>query len=183
MSVEFAAYDPAPASRPAPFAGSVRRASIADADAITAISVARNGGDAAETRSRVQTELEPERDGTRSAVFVAEDRRRVVAFSRVRRAEAFDDVEPELRPPTGWYLLGIVVVPAERRRGIGRALTRARLDWLAERTHECFYFVRATNRASIDLHAPFGFVVHMRRFRYPRTGLEPGEGVLLRAAL
>lgn len=183
MSVEFAAYEPDPGARPEPFAGRVRQAVPGDAEAIAAISVARNGGDADEALARIRGELGPEWNGERGAVLVAEEDGAVVAFGRLRLAEGFDDVEVDLRPPTGWYLLGVVVAPPHRRRGIARELTRARIAWIAERADACFYFVRATNRASIDLHAPFGFDEVTRRFRCPRTGLEPGDGILYRLDL
>lgn len=51
--------------------------------------------------------------------------------------------------PTGWYLTGVVVEPASRRRGVGRALTAARLGRLAATTDTVWYFTNArTSRRS-----------------------------------
>jgi ribosomal protein S18 acetylase RimI-like enzyme len=60
--------------------------------------------------------------------------------------------------PAGWYLLGVVVHPKWRRRGIGAALTRERMRWVAQRATEIYYFTHRNNRASQALHERFGFV-------------------------
>ena len=59
--------------------------------------------------------------------------------------------------PPGWYLAGVLVEPEHRRRGVARALTGHRLDWLQGRTDVVYYWVDEVNRASIDLHRDFGF--------------------------
>jgi GNAT superfamily N-acetyltransferase len=59
--------------------------------------------------------------------------------------------------PDGWYLGGVVVTPTHRRQGIAARLTRARLDWIAARAERAYYFTNERNRASVDLHARFGF--------------------------
>ena len=132
---------------------------------------------------RTRDELTEEWNGEKGVLLVAEEDGRVLGFGRVRLTPLLTEVEESVRPPEGWYLLGTIVSPAHRRRGIGRALVEARLAWVAERAGAACYFVRATNQASIDLHAPFGFEEHTRRFRYPRTGLEVGAGILFRARL
>ena len=57
----------------------------------------------------------------------------------------------------GHYLAGVTVDPAERRRGVGLALTRARLDWIWKRADVAWYFVNAQNTVSIALHESLGF--------------------------
>lgn len=59
--------------------------------------------------------------------------------------------------PGGFYLMGLVVHPSFRRLGIGREITRRRLEWVAARTGTVFYIANASNQATIDLHADFGF--------------------------
>lgn len=90
---------------------------------------------------------------------------------------------PANSAPAGWYLLGVVVAEHCRRRGLGRRLTQARLNWIAERARAAFYFSNAGNRASIDLHRPFGFVEVTRDFTFPGASFEGGAGILFRAAL
>jgi hypothetical protein len=62
-----------------------------------------------------------------------------------------------------------------RRRGIAHALTRARLDRLAP---PVYYFANERNRASIDLHAPFGFQELTRDFWHPDVTFTGGGGIL-----
>ena len=60
--------------------------------------------------------------------------------------------------PSGWYLLGVNVLPTHRRRGIATLLTNWRIDWLAGRANQLFYVAISTNFASIQLHEALGFV-------------------------
>lgn len=85
--------------------------------------------------------------------------------------------------PTGWYLGGVIVTPSLRRCGLGARLTTARLEWIATRASEAFYFVNERNRASIDLHAKFGFREHMRDIRIPGITFAGGVGHLFRVGL
>ena len=64
---------------------------------------------------------------------------------------------PESGAPVGFYLGGVSVHPDHRRCGIGRALTRARIDWVWGLSDTVYYFTDDTNVASIRLHAEFGF--------------------------
>jgi ribosomal protein S18 acetylase RimI-like enzyme len=92
-----------------------------------------------------------------------------------------DGVEP---PPTGWYLMGVIVDPSVRRRGIGLALTRQRLCWVAERATEAFFFANSLNRPSIDLHAGLGFKELRRDFQFPGATFSGGGiGILFRVDL
>jgi GNAT superfamily N-acetyltransferase len=95
------------------------------------------------------------RDGVQRALFVAEAHSRVVGYGRVVYAEA--DPDTPNAAPTGWYLLGLVVDQAWRRRGIGEALTRSRMAWVAQRARHLCYFTAAGNRASQELHRRLGF--------------------------
>jgi ribosomal protein S18 acetylase RimI-like enzyme len=85
--------------------------------------------------------------------------------------------------PEGWYLTGVVVADDFRRRGIASELTRRRLDWIAQRAPEAFYFASARNRASIDLHQRHGFMELQHNFRFPGVQFTGGVGILFRAAI
>ena len=102
-----------------------------------------------------QTLTRTVRDGEKRALFVAEARGQVVGYGRVVWAEG-DPGQPDAAPP-GWYLLGLVVDPGWRRRGMGEALTRARMAWVAERADRLRYFTDHGNRASQALHERLGF--------------------------
>jgi ribosomal protein S18 acetylase RimI-like enzyme len=85
--------------------------------------------------------------------------------------------------PAGYYLAGLLVAPAYRRRGIGERLTRARMAWVALRGTETWFFANAANRASLLLHQGLGFREVTRDFTYPGVTFTGGVGVLCRASL
>jgi ribosomal protein S18 acetylase RimI-like enzyme len=98
-------------------------------------------------------------------MFVAKADSRIVAYGRVLELAA-DEAGPGT--PAGYYLSGVLVEPAWRGRGIGTALTRARLRWAFARTGTVFYVTGADNTASLDLHAAFGFQ-EIKRFASERS--------------
>ena len=65
--------------------------------------------------------------------------------------------EPDADVPAGHFLGGIEVAPDFRRRRIGSALTRARMDWIWARATSVFYFANEHNTASIAMHEALGF--------------------------
>lgn len=140
-----------------------RSARPADAGRIAEISAERSGGDATKITPRIVDELERIAAGRlQRLTCVAVVRHAkddpagsVVAYGRC----AFLDWQERdgEAPPVGWYLTGVVVETTYRRRGIGRKITAHRLDWLAERTHEAYYWVDEANQASIALHEALGF--------------------------
>ena len=83
--------------------------------------------------------------------------------------------------PAGYYLTGVSVSPRWRRRGIGGALTRWRMDWAWRRAPEVWCFVSARNPASLDLHRMLGFAEVRRAASLQGVGFDGGAGVLLRA--
>ena len=109
-------------------------------------------------------------------MFVAKEGGQVVAYSRAARLAAG---EAGPGTPAGYYLSGVLVDPAWRRRGIGMALTRARLRWIFARTDEAFYVAGADNSASLHLHAALGFQ-EVKRFPSDRSAA--GVDVLSRLA-
>ncbi|OCI30401.1 GNAT family N-acetyltransferase [Oerskovia enterophila] len=85
--------------------------------------------------------------------------------------------------PVGHYLGGITVDPEARRRGVGAALTQARMDWVSGRASFVCYVVNATNAASIALHRRWGFHEVARATSFHTIQFTGGSGVLLRAGL
>jgi aminoglycoside 6'-N-acetyltransferase I len=65
--------------------------------------------------------------------------------------------EPDGKAPAGHYLGGVVVPPSFRRRGIGSALTRARMEWIWSRSSTVYFFANEHNMASIRMHEALGF--------------------------
>ncbi len=119
-------------------------------------------GEAADVFLRRILEGVLERPDTR-ALFVAELSGRAVGYGRVGGFTPPDDA-PANMVPAGWLLSGTVVDPAHRRRGIGRALLEARLQWLDARGGPAHYWANDDNAASIALHAPYGFEPLLRDF-------------------
>jgi ribosomal protein S18 acetylase RimI-like enzyme len=112
----------------------------------------------------------------RRQMFVAKANGQVVAYGRVAELAA-DEAGPGA--PAGYYLSGVLVEPALRRRGIALELTRARLRWVFARADEVFYVAGADNIASLRLHAALGFQ-EVRRFGSERSAA--GVDVLSRLA-
>ncbi|MBU2664805.1 GNAT family N-acetyltransferase [Actinoplanes bogorensis] len=113
-------------------------------------------------------------------LFVAElSDGRIAGYARATRWTPPDDAPPNAAP-AGWYLLGLVVAPEHRRRGIGRALTVARLEAVAGRATEIWYFANAHNQSSLDLHTELGFTEVTRDFWFPGLTFDGGVGVLAR---
>lgn len=83
--------------------------------------------------------------------------------------------------PAGHYLGGVVVHPAARRRGAGRALTEARLDWIWARADAAYYLANARNAASIALHAQLGFRQLAEGGSFHGVTFDGGRGLVFEA--
>jgi GNAT superfamily N-acetyltransferase len=154
----------------------VRRTRADDLPHVARIVAEREEGDPAEHLARLVREFE-RREGPESALWVATLDGRVVGHARAvwftPPAGSPSDVAPE-----GWYLAGVIVDPEFRGRGVGEALTRARLAWIDGRGGRTFYFASARNRVTIDLHAKLGFVEVTRQYTYPGASFTGGVGIL-----
>lgn len=118
----------------------------------------------------------------RGAAFVAVSGTEVLAYAKTEFIEVGRDDGPD-DAPSGWYLSGMVVAPAWRRKGIGSNLTRVRLRWLAGRTEVVYYVANARNAASAALHARFGFRELRPIASAPGVRFREGAGVLYALAL
>jgi len=117
-------------------------------------------------------------DDATSLVLVAEAPDGPVGWAMTRH---FDT--PDGLAPAGHYLMGVTVAPAFRRRGIGAALVRERLAWVAGRDAQALFFTNIRNYASIALHERFGFVEVARASHFRGVPFDGGEGVLFRTDL
>ena len=115
-------------------------------------------------------------------VTVAEAGTDLVGYARTGWFEP-EPTAPPNTAPAGWYLMGLSVDPDWRRRGIARALTQERLDWVAARADHAWYFANERNRVSLALHASLGFIEVTRDFSFPGVGFRGGTGVLCRVDL
>ena len=158
----------------------------ADVPAIARIIRDRDGGTIARHQASLESQLAdggPD-DSRRWHILAARDGERdgrVVAYGRSHYfVPPADAPGSPPQSPEGWYLAGLVVEPACRRCGLGHALTRRRLEWLAGRTREVYYFASARNGATIDLHRRLGFVEVTRDFHFPGVEFTGGVGILFR---
>ena len=171
MAAMFADYQPDAHADPLPV--EIRALTDADIDECAALAAERNGLDRATWSRAFRDHLTLDRHQT----FVAVHTGRVVGYATV----AWMTPSRELggfNAPDGWYLTGLVVDPNWRRRGVGLGLTETRLEWLASRTHDVWYFANTVNRASLDLHTRLGFHEVTSDFGIPGVQFSGGTGVL-----
>lgn len=140
-------------------------------DACVALAVEREGG----PEARWKASLERSLDSSDRATLVALIDREVAGYGTVGWL-APSRSDSDSATPDGWYLLGLVVAPQHRRKGVGRLLTAARLGWIAPRSNRVWYFVSSANRASIDLHTELGFQLIATDIKVPGVAFtESGE--------
>lgn len=169
----FAEYEPGLCSGPPPKDLGIRDALPSDIPAMAEIRATRGDRTAEQARGGFERLLARVAAGEALAL-VAETEGAVAGFGCAARF-APPPGAPLHCAPAGWYLAGVVVAPAMRRRGIAAALTRARLDRLAR---PVYYFANSANRASIALHEPFGFEEVTRSFWHPDATFTGGVGIL-----
>ncbi len=153
---------------------SIRPAREEDLDHVAALAQKRDGGELDAHRKNAARMLE---HPDRCALLIAEDGGSFLGFGKCGHISGRGNA------PEGWYLTGIVVMPDRRRRGVGRELTRARLEWIAHRAPGAYYFASAQNRVSLALHEPFGFREVKRDLEIPGVTFTGGVGILFRAPL
>jgi ribosomal protein S18 acetylase RimI-like enzyme len=166
----FAEYDPEGKRGAEPPGLATREGRESDVDALAALRVERGDATAEQAASTFRRILFAAEQGT-SYLRVAEVDRAVIAYGAV-------DWLRLGTIPEGWYLGGVIVTPAMRRRGIGDRLTRERLAWIGGRASRAWYFVNARNRASIDLHDRLGFREEARGIAVPGLTFTGGVGLL-----
>jgi ribosomal protein S18 acetylase RimI-like enzyme len=106
---------------------------------------------------------------------VAVVRGEVVGYARTMPFHPEGD-SPADAAPGGHYLLGLVVAPAHRRRGLGRLLTDERLRWLTERhPGTVYYYTHRNNAASRLLHEQLGFRRLTDTFWFPALPRDHSE--------
>jgi GNAT superfamily N-acetyltransferase len=145
-----------------------------DVRAVARIEAAREGG---ASTGPFEARLRRQLADVSTLLLVASIDGEIAGFGRAAFIARPADAPPDWIPE-GWYLVGVVVVDAWRRAGIGRALTEARLAWIAERAERAYYFTNARNQASLDLHRALGFRELTRSFTGPGIAFDGGHGVL-----
>ncbi|HLV21715.1 MAG TPA: GNAT family N-acetyltransferase [Polyangiaceae bacterium] len=178
----FQAFEPEPAERRGAADVFIRRAAASDAEAIAHIRQERHGGGLERQLAHSRRWIARIADAPEQLLLVAVLDDEVTGYGYAGLFQPPD--APTLRnmAPGGYYLRGVVVRSSARRRGIGRRLTEARLSWIAERAEIAYYCANAANRATLAMHAEFGFEEVTRDFCYPGVRFEDGSGGILLCA-
>jgi len=135
----------------------IREAEEGDLGALAQIAAEREGTTQNIKRRQFEKQLFQQQGAGDFMILVAEVKREIVGFGKCGFFTPPDGA-PANVAPEGWYLMGVIVIPAFRRRRVASQLTRARLGWLARHASKAYYFASALNRVSIELHQTFGFV-------------------------
>lgn len=173
MDVPFAAYVPQPAERHGPASAVVAAATGGDVAALAGLQARTRGGSAADWADRIRRDLGVEQRLVVTAKVAGE----TVGYANA----AFLPGHPVDRAPAGYYLTGVTVDAAWRRRGIATQLTRRRMEWVGERDAAVWCFVSARNQASLDLHRELGFEQVRSGPAFQGVRFTGGAGLLLRA--
>jgi ribosomal protein S18 acetylase RimI-like enzyme len=175
---KFAEYVPGPPAGPPPLAAAdglvIRAAAPPDLAILAAIAAEREGEPVALWEERFARFHGSPGD---RALLVAALEGQPIGYGKTGHFTP-EAGSPANVAPAGWYLSGLIVAPEFRRRGVGLALTRARLAWVAERHPRAYYFANARNQVTIDLHRQLGFVEITRDFVFPHVEFEGGIGIL-----
>ena len=173
----FAEYRERPQGEPredAPGQLALRPAHLEDLAGLGRLAAERDGGPAGRHVEAFRRALEADPERGAALVLVATLDDALVAYGKAHFHAGASGGES----PHGWYLSGVIVDPRVRRRGIGGRLTAQRLAWIARQSDWAYYFANARNRASIALHAGFGFAEIARGPEFCGVAFTGGEGVL-----
>lgn len=169
----FAPFDASSHGLPLPDAN-VRVGVRSDLEQTGSLAAHREGGQVSAWVARHERQF----DADGNVLFVVEYAGRIVGYGWV--AWLTPVAHGGRNAPDGWYLNGMVIDPALRRRGLGRQLTCERVDWVLGRDDVIHYVVAASNHASRDLHASLGFEEVSGDFRLPGVVFTHDDGLLCR---
>lgn len=166
MSSPFAEWSDA-STRGLPLDVELRPAKPSDQSQIDEIQIAS----ARRTVAMERLLVDPDR-----TALVAEHDGRIVGWAAT---QLFHDADGPAA--AGYYLTGVTVLPSARGRGVGLALTQARLAWIWDRAEFAWYFANSSNVVSIALHSRFGFEQVAEVTRVRGVGFQDDVGLVFRA--
>lgn len=173
MDSWFASYVPDPPERHAPTSAVVAEASECDVPALAMLQTRVRGGSADEW----VCSIERARCSARNLVITAKVAGEAVGYA----IAGFFPEHPVDHAPAGYYMNGVTVNPAWRRRGVGSLLTRRRMEWVWERGSVIWCVISGRNRASLEMHRKLGFDCVMTGSSLRGIEFIGGEGWLMRA--
>jgi ribosomal protein S18 acetylase RimI-like enzyme len=91
-----------------------------------------------------------------------------------------EEMAVDFKSPEGWYLNGIIVDPAFRRKGVAKELLKNRENFISQynEKNNLYSIVSAENKPSIKYHESLGFKEHSRAPGFLKIKLNCGEGIL-----
>lgn len=170
----YAPYDPGARRSGAPLDAVLRPVTYADIDNLAEIDITVVVRTAEGWAAAIAKTLRGER-----LLLVADMDGTIGAFAQAHHL----DEHPVDHAPGGYYLTGVTVLPPYRRAGLARDFTVARLEWIAERADEAWYFAAAANAASIRLHEQLAFIEVSRAPSIHGVEFGADHGVLFRRVL
>lgn len=168
----FEPYNPHPKRRV--FEVEIRDATNSDIASIVNICIEREPGDLATVTSNINSYLINKHE---SFVRLAIVDGQIAGFGKAKYFQGEKITYP------GWYLAGLIVVPAYRNGRVGTVLTIDRLDKLKSVASEAYFFANATNRVSIELHRKLSFKLERDHFEFPGVSFGESHGQLYRIKL
>lgn len=128
---------------------------------------------------RVSDEVTKLNDGESYGVFVATIKNKVVGFCRFYHSDKVPPEKIKHDHPIGIYLMGIVVDPDYRRKGVASFLHEQRLMWLSSIDVDRVYSVVAIdNLTSQAMHEKFGFHKVSEVLGVLTVSFDLGRGIL-----
>ena len=128
---------------------------------------------------RTKKELENIETATGFHIIVAEYEGEIIGFGRSIYYD-LKKIQVPYPAPSGWYLMGVVVKPEFRRRGIGRRITEERLMRIFKNSTEAYFIVDSNNQASIKLHEELGFKKISEGEGFLKVKFDDGKGYLFK---
>ncbi len=93
--------------------------------------------------------------------YIATTKNQLIAFAGARHYETNTNenmYNTKKLLPAGWYLRGVHVDEKYRRMGLAKKLTELRLNWLSQKTNNCFVFLKE-GKETIPMYKEFGFKI------------------------
>jgi ribosomal protein S18 acetylase RimI-like enzyme len=156
-----------------------------DRDALIGLTAQRNPSMPLSDVERVtDRELTSVERDPKYRLFVAELDGKVIGFCRFYDSAGLPPEKKIFPSPEGWYVMGILVEPSLRRRGIAGFLAEHRLTALREAgATEVYSVVDEKNETSLHMHRSFGFEEVAKAEGFLHIRFESGSGRLFRKSI
>lgn len=152
----------------------VRKALRKDAREIAQLIAAEYGHT---PQSYYQRTLQDLDDPLNKFVCLVEIDNKIVGYGRLKRFEGTHYPYPG---PNGWYLMGLLVHPKFRKKGIAKKIIKFRMDFLEKISTHVYYVTNETNAGSIKAHERYGFKEIERGKGFMSVEFQNEKGILFK---